>query len=470
VASVKKRLLTITDVWLDNQRIDVLINDGVIEAIHPTARTSTELGPGPGRASGNREQIDGRGLSILPGLHDHHLHLFATEAARTSIDCAAHSDRLGSAFRDAQPANGWIRATGYFETMMGHLDCDAIDRLRSDVPVRIQHRSGVAWFVNSAAIDTLGIAEANIGEPEGLERDRNGRATGRLFRMDTWLAGKLPTTIADLSVISGELSAYGVTRVTDATPFATRDELVSLVTQSVDGRLRQHLSTMGSTAITDVQDLQRVAAKVMLDESRLGSLEGLRADIEAMHSIGLPVAIHATDRSTAWLAITAFEEAGTLSGDRIEHGAVLDDGAVAKCSALTITVVTNPALAQLRSDDHFTLTQESDRPLLWRCQSLLEAGVPVLAGTDAPYGPLDPWKSMRAATQRTTPAGHRVGTDMPISHRDAFALFRPSNAIRVGQPADMLLASGTPGEVLDDLDASRVTHTIIGGELVWSRP
>jgi predicted amidohydrolase YtcJ len=130
-----------------------------------------------------------------PASHDHHLHLFALAAALRSADCGPGAARgraglgraLGAAPRDAQ---GWVRGVGYHESVAGPLERTALDALRDDAPVRVQHRSGQLWMLNSRAVAALGLEEGGA-LPSGVERDAAGRPTGRLFGCDAWLRARL---------------------------------------------------------------------------------------------------------------------------------------------------------------------------------------------------------------------------------------------------------------------------------------
>ena len=55
---------------------------------------------------------------------------------------------------DASLAPGqWVRAVGYHDTVAGTLDRYTLDALVPHRPVRVQHRSGAEWILNTAAID-----------------------------------------------------------------------------------------------------------------------------------------------------------------------------------------------------------------------------------------------------------------------------------------------------------------------------
>ena len=110
--------------------------------------------------------IDACGGAVLPGLHDHHIHLFALAAARNSVLCGppevGDAGSLRDALRDA-PGDGWIRGVGYHESVAGMLNARLLDALVADRPVRVQHRSGKMWFLNSMAIRLVGAEAGSDG-------------------------------------------------------------------------------------------------------------------------------------------------------------------------------------------------------------------------------------------------------------------------------------------------------------------
>ena len=112
-----------------------------------------------------------------------------------------------------------------------------------------------------------------------------------------------------------------------------------------------------------------------------------------------------------------------------------------------------------------------DQPDLYRVRAWLEAGVPLTAGTDAPYGDADPWRAMRAAVTRRTRLGALLGEDERISPEAALALFAPDSTanIAVGGPADLCLLDAPWRDVREALSSERVAATFCAGERVYSR-
>src|SRR5690606_35278426 len=95
-------------------------------------------------------------------MHDHHIHLFASAAALASAPCGPPAVRDAAGLR-AVPAvrppdaRGWVRGVGYHESVAGPLGRAALDALRGDVPVRVQHTSGQAWLLNARAHAAAGL-------------------------------------------------------------------------------------------------------------------------------------------------------------------------------------------------------------------------------------------------------------------------------------------------------------------------
>ena len=106
---------------------------------------------------GSEHVLDVEGGAVLPGLHDHHLHLRAMAAALDSLAVGPPRVRtkaqLAQALATAVPGpDGWIRAVGYHASVAGELDRQQLDALVADTPLRIQHRSGAMWIPISALL------------------------------------------------------------------------------------------------------------------------------------------------------------------------------------------------------------------------------------------------------------------------------------------------------------------------------
>ena len=72
---------------------------------------------------------------------------------------------------------------------------------------------------------------------------------------------------------------------------------------------------------------------------------------------------------------------------------------------LGVVVVTQPGFVLDRGDRYLREVAKDEHADPWRCDTLVEAGVGVSAGSDAPYGDPDPWRSIAAAVDRRARSG-----------------------------------------------------------------
>ncbi|HEY3749338.1 MAG TPA: hypothetical protein VGL80_09075 [Pseudonocardiaceae bacterium] len=82
----------------------------------------------------------------------------AVAAAMHSVDCGPPRVRTAAHLRDAlrtAPPGDWVRGVGYHESVAGLLDRDVLDGMVPDRPVRVQHRGGALWTVNSVGLAAL---------------------------------------------------------------------------------------------------------------------------------------------------------------------------------------------------------------------------------------------------------------------------------------------------------------------------
>jgi predicted amidohydrolase YtcJ len=393
------------------------------------------------------------GGTVLPGLHDHHVHLRSAASALDSFFVGppgvSTKAQLTQLLSNAKPGpDGWIRAVGYHESVAGDLDRTALDAVVLDVPVRIQHRSGALWMLNSEALGRVGLGE----HPDGRLRSADRGWSDALARRET-----------DLAELGRRITATGVTGVTDATPDLDADDMVSLLVAHRRGefRPRPHFLSPG---------------KKILQDDRL-DLEALTRWIADHHNDGRPVAVHCVTAAQLVVTIAALRGAGSHPQDRIEHAAVVPQDNLADLAGLAklgLTVVTQPNFVAERGDQYLADVPAAEHGQLWRVASLLNAMVPVALSTDMPFGHGDPWTAMRAAVYRTTPSGAVLNAGECVSALTALTMFlgwpdepRRARSVEIGQPGDLCVLSEPPATALAELDAGMVAATIIGGELVY---
>jgi predicted amidohydrolase YtcJ len=430
------------------------------------------------------EVLDGGGGEVIPGLHDHHVHLRAAVAARQSVDVSGAAsptdfDAIVSAAAAAASPQAWLRITGWNEHAAGQLERRRIDALTGPVPARVQHRSGAMWVLNSPALAQTGAVSCDL---PGVERDDDGAPTGRLLRMDDWLRDRLSTLpearasgsfAAGLSDYAVQAAQAGVTGFTDATPGRDQADIVEFARLSEAGVLPQRLVLMAPPGLRNPGTARVTLGphKLMLDDTMLPDVSELAATITRAHADRSPVAVHCVTAGQLLVSIAAFEQAGT-AGDRVEHAGIVPPGCAEKLARLGIAVITNPGFITDRGDDYIRDVPAAERDWLYPCASLISAGVPVAAGTDAPFGPRDPWRCIAGAATRSTPAGRVLGKTERLSPIAALRLLladpddvRQVRAVAPGQPSDLCILGQPLRSALAQPSAEAVLATIIAGRV-----
>lgn len=429
---------------IDGAPIEAAVNGAIIAKVG-TAVDAT----GP--------EYDAGGMTLAPGLHDHHIHLLATAARLDSADlsdCASVDAIIGRLHARTRAPGEWVRAIGYDERVAGLPDRDLLDAWLPGVPLRVQDRTGAYWLLNSAGIAILGEAEL----PPCVERDAAGRPNGRIWRGDAWLRGRIGGSPPSLAALGARLAQCGVTGVTDAGAAngAAEAELLA-------GAVPQHLVIMGTEDLPAGPGYSLGPVKLLLDENDLPPVEATAARIAAARRLDRNVAAHCVTLGELLFYLEALRHAGgPRPGDRIEHGAAIPESLIADIAAAGLTVVTQPNFIHDRGDRYLSQLDADELGDLYRLGSLQRQGIRVLAGSDAPYGDADPWVAIRAATDRRARGGAVIGASEAISRAAALDLYR-AYPMAPGAPANLVVFAWPhePG------GRANVRLTLVGGQILW---
>lgn len=145
-------------------------------------------------------------------------------------------------------------------------------------------------------------------------------------------------------------------------------------------------------------------------------------------------------------------------------------------AGLGVRVVTQPGFLADRGDDFLRDVDPRDRDDLYRCGSLLRAGIGVALSSDAPYGRLDPWAVINAAVARRTASGQVAGSGEAITFARALDAYLaplgdpggPPRRVRPGWPADLAVLRAPLARVPGL--AHPVRAVLVGGTIRWARP
>jgi imidazolonepropionase-like amidohydrolase len=311
------------------------------------------------------------------------------------------------------------------------------------------------WVLNSMAIGMLAIEH-----PEN----------GRLIDRDADLRAALSSTRPDLEPLVQHLLSRGVVGVTETTPGNGRADFAHMAENCAPLKLL----IMGGADLNNAPTIGRAQVgplKLHYHDHDLPSLDDLAAEIADAHRAGRNTAMHCVTRAEIMLGLAAFEQAGVLDGDRLEHGAIADFAIVEWIARLGLTVVTQPHFVTERADAYLSEVDPDELPHLWPLKRFADVGVPLAAGSDAPFGGLDPWQALASAGSR--PAG--LSPEEALTPDAALALYaKPlANAgaaprkVAIGEVADLCLIDRTWSDAAQDLASIQVRATWIDGELVY---
>ena len=422
--------------------------------------------------------IDMQGATIVPGLTDAHVHLFAIAHERQQISlngpdvrCLADVlNRISDAARRSSHAL-WIRAVGFDENNLAehrYPSRDEIDAAAPDHPVIIRRFCGHTAILNSVALRLLEIDEGVSDPPSGsFGRDVRGRLDGSakesaaeaIFRgippIDPKaMAASLRATIEDsmrMGLTAAVEAAVGFTSGFDD-EFAVwnllrQDASFSPIRLGFMYQLDpKEAAARGLTPRRD-PDWQgmtlkffadgivgaRTAAvnKPFADTGSTGFFMRDEDDLERVtveaHLDGWQTATHCVgDRASACL-ISAFEKAekalpGQKPRHRIEHYFVPPEGGLARMKAVEALIVTQPSfLTRMRRSILGAFGPDADK--MYPARSVLDAGVTWIGSSDAPTGHVSPWVGMANAVDRGASLGSPIGPDEALTPRQALGSY-----------------------------------------------
>jgi predicted amidohydrolase YtcJ len=419
------------------------------------------------------QTIDLHGATVLPGLTDAHIHLFAIAHARLQVpvtprDAATIDAVLQLLVARAQqiPAGQWVYGAGLDENGLAEhrLPTRAeIDAAIPGHPVMIRRFCGHVAVANSAALTFFDIDDT-IADPDGgsFGRTPDGRLDGSaeesaaelFFRaappMDrAELIAALRATIDDsarLGLVAAVEAAVGFT-VSFDDEFAIWNELRQ------GGRLPMRLGFMNQLDPAEAverglmpaedPDWQSMTLKYFadgivgartaavsedyFDTSSRGlfmrnDAELQRAIVEA-HCAGWQVAVHCCGDRAINCVISAYEIANVAqpradARHRIEHYFVPPAGGLARMKALGALVVTQPSfLTRMRRSIAGAFGPRGDA--CYPGRSVIDAGVAYVATSDAPTGAWSPWDGIADAVLRASDSGAPIGPNQAIGIREA---------------------------------------------------
>lgn len=406
--------------------------------------------------------------------HDHHLHPFGYASLVNGLELmnAPDIDAMLRLVADhGERVEGPIIGQRLNDEGLAELRLPTaadIDDVISDRPVLLYRYCGHIAVANSAAMELAGI-DASTPDPDGgsLDRDRSGRPNGILRETAINDVSKAlePITAppSDLEIVSalarlrrmGIGSITGMISVTSNVWCAVDDEVETLIRIAPDLPIDIDVLLIASTPADFVAAKERIdraegpirfqGYKDFIDGSLGGHTAAMyepfadRSDTRGVERYdhgrmvemgqtsldqGGDVAIHAIGDRANDLVLDVHEELIANGADpgrlRVEHASILTSEAIERMARLGVTASIQPAF--LASEESW-LEKRLGADRMGRAypfRSLLEAGVPLLGGSDSPVELPDPETGINAAVER-----HGINPDEALSREQAEALFAP---------------------------------------------
>jgi len=504
----------------------LLSRDGKIAYLGDEATARTQAGP-------DAEVIVLAGRTAVPGWVDCHVHLKGVGTMMGLCDLSGTADKKEALdrlaeFAAARPGEQWIRGRGYNLNAWADpsypLAAD-LDTAVPDRPCVVRSFDGHSCWVNSTAMKLLGI-NRDTPDPEGgrIVRDEAGDPTGMLLESAAWKfllpirtdtpqkmdedlrAGvehmvRLGYTGAHWPDLGGESEPVSVLarferlwpanscplRVRVFAPFDCLEQAAELSRGAGRG---DRVQIAGIKSFYDgslgVRTAWMFDPYIGGDDCGMRVMEPgqLRLQIERANGAGLPLICHAIGDRACHEVLQAFVEAGDPKvGNRIEHAQIVRQEDIERFARAGVAASVQPAhlWTDWQPSDKLLGPERAATSFVFR--SILDAGVTLAVGSDAPVVPADPRHSLHAAVTRTDGQGRPAGgwhIDQAISpsqwvraaSADAWRSIGqadPAGRLAVGADCDLtIVREDFLAESFTDYLGLHVDAVVVGGRVTFS--
>jgi len=455
------------------QSVDIVLRDGLIEAIVPAGSALTE----------GQEVIDVDDRVVMPGLWDEHVHfsLWAQHRRQVSLHHADSAAQAARIMADAVEANASsehpdpvVIGAGYRDGLWKDAKTtQVLDALTGDTPVVLISVDVHSCWANTAALDRFGV----LGHrDDGVITEREWFALSQQLSdvdattIDGWVldaahhaASRGVVGIVDLEMTLSapdwirRVASYGARYPLTVECGVYPEDLETAIAQGLRSGLELAPGvTVGPfKIITDgslnTRTAQCVEPYLGVEGEHYGALNWPPEDIEAMlvaaDKAGFWLAVHAIGDKANQTVLDIFEK-NDLHG-RIEHAQLVRAEDFERFARLGVTASVQPDHAI--DDRDVTDVYWADRAeRAFALRSLVEHGAQVVLGSDAPVSPLDPWITIASAVTRTREGREPWHLEQGLTISEALS-FSTRSTLEVGQPADLIALDADPLWLVDAL-------------------
>ena len=425
---------------------------------------------GPERFAAARV-IDAAGLAILPAFNDAHVHFLMGSRGLGQLDLFGvptwvEIGRRIKAYATEHP-EGWIVGRGWLYSAFpgGMPTVDYLDRLVPDRPVYLESFDAHTGWANSVALPPRGGV---LKEHAMLDATRRIPAPTREQDLDALRAGMRLAASRGIGSVqeagdgqnqlelwdalrgSGEMTlrvrlAFDLTPETDVEAYG--EARGGILKAFADGVVESHTASM-----------LRPYVNADTRGEPLWTHAQLRHAVHAADARGWQVQVHAIGDAAIRQTLDAYE--GTTPGrrHRIEHIETPDPADIARFARLGVVASMQPQHADPGITEAWRNNLGPDLAARgWPWRALKDSGAQLAFGTDWPVVPLDPFASLRLATEGGLSLEEAVDAwtsgSAYAEHMDG-----QKGEVREGVLADLAVV---------DLERSIVRATVVGGRVVY---
>jgi predicted amidohydrolase YtcJ len=463
------------------------------------------------------QTLDAKQMTIVPGFIDCHNHapggmllydvIVGNPYVVEFVTIASIIEKLRAKAAQTPPGY-WVEGVFYDDTKVKdnrEINVHDLDKVSKDLPVVVLDRGGHTSFYNSKAFEMAGVNRNTLNPPGGtFDRDENGELNGRVTdnaRRVFNNVGKHPVYTPEqalqrdcdaLAYISKQFVRYGLTSVCHegGNLFALqrireRSDLLHRVSYEASGNVLDAMIASGiQTGFGDEWIRFGATSEHLCDGSfseRTMSLsvpypgsnppyygnvtttqDDLQAWVERVHRAGIQVNCHANGDVAIGMVLTAYERALRLfpqkdARPKITHCTLINDDLVRRIKTIRAVPALFTTYSYYNSDKfHFYGKALMERCMAFR--TLLDAGIPVAAGSDFPPGPFDPRMAIQGMVTRTGWNGETWGANQRISVDEALRVNTLNGAYDTKEEA--IKGSITPGKLADFVVLADDPHTV----------
>ncbi len=447
--------------------------------------------------------IDLAGKTVLPGLHDTHIHLLSRGILLQEIELreARSIEEIKKKVKEeaSKKAPGaWITGRGwndnFFITEKRFLTRFDLDEVAPDHPVVFRRICGHIVVANSKALELANIntdtesppggqidKDSETNEPTGILREDAGNMVKNLISYSDEAYYSALKAACELALSKGITTIHCLptssrTKSPELKIFQNlfkRGDLPLRVYLMIPEPSLRNLIKLGISTGFGNSYLKIGGIKVLLDGSFGGytaamiepyndkpsnkgiliyTEEQLHAIVKKAHNAGFQLGIHTIGDRAATIAIDAIEAAleenpRIDSRHRLEHASTLSLELIQRMKKLGMVVAAQPPF--IKSDGDWVpdrIGKERSR-YVYPFKTLLEAGVKVAAGSDCPVELMDPFQGIQDAVTRVTVNGEVFIPEERVSVVQAIRMYTLDAAY--GAFEEHIKGSIEPGKLAD---------------------